>query len=120
MARIYNAPSEIKLPEFNWKDLKASKEAELKYEADLKQYLIERNARERKDITDVGEILSFPVADGYARYMLARMEPLELIHIALDDAYEFQYVGRLTVADVKDKIKSNKELAELFAKRKQG
>ena len=48
------------------------------------------------------------------------MEPLELIHIALDDAYEFQYVGRLTVADVKDKIKSNKELAELFAKRKQG
>lgn len=120
MAKIYQAPSEIKLPEFNWKDLKASKEAELKYEADLKQYLIERNAKGRKDITDVGEILGFPVADGYARYMVACMKPLELVHIALDDAYEFQYVNRLTVSDVKDKIKSNKELAELFAKRKQG
>lgn len=115
MAKIYKAPSEIKLPEFNWMDLNASREAEIKYEQDLKDWLVNRCIKTNKPTTEVGEIIRFPVADGYARYMVACMKPLELIHIALDDAWTFEYVDKLNANDVKQKIESAKAMARLFS-----
>jgi hypothetical protein len=115
MTKIYKAPSEIKLPEFNWRDLKASREAERKYEQDLKDWCVNRCTKTNKPTTDVGEIIGFPVADGYARYMVASMKPLELIHIELDDAWSFEYVDKLNAKDVKQKIESAKAMAKIFS-----
>lgn len=59
------------------------------------------------------------VADSYAVYIVASMKPLELVHIPIMDAWEFQYANRLTAKDVKEKIRSEKALQALFAKKKE-
>lgn len=118
MAKVYDAPKEIQIPEFNWEDLDANEKAENKYLADLKQWLTDRCVKGGKSTENVGEVLQFPAADGYACYMVSCMKPLELVHIALGDAWHFQYANRLTVKDVNDKIKSNKAMNELFNKKK--
>jgi hypothetical protein len=42
--------------------------------------------------------------------MVASMRPLELVHIPLGDAWNFQYTHNLTSKDVQQKIDSQKSL----------
>ena len=42
---------------------------------------------------------------------------VELVHIPLCDAWDFQYAHRLTKKDVEEKIKNQKALEELFKKK---
>ena len=48
------------------------------------------------------------MADGQAQYMVASMQPLELVHVPLNDAYEFEYAYLLTTKEVQQKIDQNK------------
>jgi len=114
MAKVFNAPAELKVPDLNWKDIPQYHKDCDKYFEDLKKLLIEKYKRTG---ANVGEIIKFPVADGYALYMVAGMKPVELIHIEIGDAWHFQYANRLTAKDVQQKIDQEKALAKLFSKK---
>jgi len=107
MAAIYSAPKSLTLPDLSdWKGYEA---ASKKYIQDLKEMVLRR-----KKGKNIGEIIRFPVADGYAEYMVASMEPVELIHIPLWDAWEFNYVHLLTAKEVQQQIDQQKAMAKLF------
>lgn len=112
MGKIYSPPAEIKVPVFNWAtiDIPAYENACNKFIEDLKAFCINRNNAEY-----VGEVIQFPVADGYAQYMVAALSPIELIHLPLMDAWEFQYANRLTKKDIIEKIEQRKALDDLFS-----
>jgi hypothetical protein len=106
MAKVYAPPKEIRVPDFdpeNWQ--KADKEFIQK----LRDYCLANGTGDLR-----GEVVSFPVADGAASYMVFTTKPLAFIHMPLGDAWQFQYVNRLTLADVKKQVKRRKALDELF------
>jgi hypothetical protein len=111
MGKIYLPPAEIKVPDFNWEDFDDYQKRENKFIDDLKQFCKQRNSGEY-----IGEVIKFPVADSYALYMVASLSPIELIHLPLMDAWEFQYIDRLTAQDIKEKIDNEKKLAKFFGK----
>ena len=121
MAKIYDAPQEMETPDFaydqngHW-DCKKYKQDNEKYIKELKVLLLKRKnilsgTKERKY---VGEIIRFPVADGHAEYMVASMNPLELVHLPLSDAWNFEYVHLLTAKEVTERLVAEKKMKELF------
>lgn len=64
-----------------------------------------------------GVILSFPYADGYAMYLVQKTSPLTLQHIPFGDAWQIPaaHLRGLTLADVKEQVRRNKGMRELFA-----
>jgi len=117
MATIYTVPKEIPFPEFNWKEVSKYKKDIEDHEARLKDWAIKRCEDGGKSTENVGEVIQFPVADGYAQYMVASIKPLQLIHLEYWDAYQFEYANRLTAKDVKDKVNQKKALNKLFGGR---
>ena len=114
MAKIFSAPNSIPLPQWSIKKTHQENMSEEKaYLDQLKDMLTKRKPTQKL----VGEIIQFPTADSYAQYMVASMTPLELVHIPLGDAWDFQYAHRLTKKDVEEKIKNQKALEELFKKK---
>ena len=116
-AQIYSAPKEIKQPSYaiNYStnfngELARIREEEKKYLKDLKDWLAKAGYTGKNS----GEVIQFPVADGYAQYMVISMKPLRLVHIPLGDAWDFQYAHRLTAKDVQEKIDGQKSLEKLF------
>jgi len=103
-AKVYQAPKEVSLPEFSFQNVSAWQENEKKYIEQLKEYLTKMNYVGK----NVGEILRFPAADGYAQYMVISMKPLMLIHLELGDAWTFQYANLLTAKEVQKKIDAAK------------
>jgi hypothetical protein len=50
---------------------------------------------------NTGKIVNFPVADGYAQYMIMEHgKTFALVHLPYGDAYKFPWVIRLTKRDV--------------------
>ncbi len=115
MGKVYSAPDEIKLPVINFGKTTSKEwlENDAKYLSELSAWCKRRNPN---DPDYVGEVLRFPVADGYALYMVAALKPIQLIHIELGDAYVFKYAELLKKADIKDKIDKSKEINTLFGK----
>jgi hypothetical protein len=111
MGKIYLPPAEIKVPDFNWENFDDYQKTENKFIDDLKQFCKQRNSGEY-----IGEVIKFPVADSYALYMVASLSPIELIHLPLMDAWEFQYIDRLTAQDIREKIDNEKKLAKFFGR----
>jgi len=123
MAKIYDAPQEMKTPDFTYDqnghpDIQKYKEDNEKYIKELKVLLLKR-----KNILSgtwsgpekyVGEIVRFPVADGHAEYMVASMKPLELVHLPLSDAWYAADVHLLTAKEVTERLVSEKKMKELF------
>lgn len=100
-------------PEVNYAMVQA---AEAEYIQELKQ---------RCEIPDgddyLGYVIQFPVADGYAQYLVVSLEPeVILIHLPFGDGYSFEYEHLLTIKEVKQKVDSAKAIAKLFADKKQG
>lgn len=115
MAQVYSAPDEIKQPEFNFENINQYRTDCDRYVNELKNWCVQR--AERAGVTDqyIGQVIRFPVADGYAEYMVASLKPtIQLIHIPLWDAWEFQYVSRLTQKDIIEKIDNNVKIKKLF------
>lgn len=68
----------------------------------------------------VGGILKFPVADGYALYLVQKAKPLTVQHIAYGDAYRVHdaLLRGLTRADVDKQLEGERIFRDFFAKQK--
>lgn len=112
--KIYSGIEGIEVPQFNWKDIQGTKQAEKDY-LDHMATVCKVNT-----LTDplVGKIAKFPVADGYAMYMVYSTRPLELIHLAVGDAWHYEHIIRLTLEDIKENIERQEALTKLFTKTK--
>ena len=112
MAQIFNSPDEVKVPELDFKNFAQYQKDCENYKKDLKAWL-NKNGFNGKN---VGEIIQFPVADGYAEYMVASMKPVKLVHMPLMDAWHFEYAHLMTAKEVQDKIDGQNALKKLFGK----
>lgn len=113
-AKIYSAPTEVKLPENTFDNVKDWEENDNKYIEALKQHLRELGYNGK----NMGEILQFPAADSYAMYMVISMKPLQLVHLELGDAWTFQYANLLTAKEVQKKIDGSKRFAAFLEENK--
>jgi hypothetical protein len=112
-AKIYSAPEEVKQPNYDFQNVSSWEEQEETYIKEVKNFLAERGYTGK----NAGEIIQFPVADGYAQYMVASMRPLMLVHLPLGDAWDWQFAHLLTAKEVQQKIDQRKALNELFNKK---
>lgn len=118
-ATIFSAPKHIKMPPFSEYtktgryDREAHNNAEQKYLDELKEFLVQRNKGEY-----VGETIQFPVANGYAQYMVASLKPVQLVHLDLGDAWEFAQIHLMTAKAVKEHIERAKAFAAIWKKAK--
>jgi hypothetical protein len=113
MAKVYETPIHIQVPEFNWENIEQYNKDCDKFKQDLKEFLLKRKKGKL-----VGEIVRFQVADGYAEYMVAGLKPVELVHIPTWDAWTYQYAYLLTAKEIEERINSERMLAELFGGKK--
>jgi len=109
MAKVI-AQHDIPFPD-NWDDMDAEHERGM---AKFKLW-----AQKCSDDKLTGETIRFQVADGYAVYGIVREKPLHLCHINEGDGYQIPdaHIRGLNLADVREMIRCEKALAELFAKR---
>lgn len=116
MATIYSAPEGYDAPEMNFKNFNRDEwlKKENGYIARLAEWCRNRNPNDHEY---VGKIIRFPVADGYAIYMVASLKPVQLIHVELGDAWHFQYAKNLTKKDVMEEVKRLEALNKLFSKK---
>lgn len=110
MAKVYSAPEEIKVPEFNFRDLKTSRENEKNYIEQIKEFA-KKNSKDQY----AGEEISIPHADGYARYIVFKSKPVNLIHLPIGDAWDAPLAHRLLTKDVVEMVNRAKSLSKLFS-----
>lgn len=71
--------------------------------------------RENGDHPLLGEVVKWGRADGYAVYMVYNVKPLQLIHLAIGDAYQVEdaLIRGLRPSDVEQMIRYNNLVANL-------
>ena len=108
MATIYSGIQGIRKPAItsDWQGYEKRAEA---YVQKIKDY-----AKANGTCPEAGKEIHFPVADGRACYIVLSLKPVELVHLDINDGWNFQYVNRLTATDVRAEIKRNEALAKLF------
>lgn len=96
MAKVFAPPKEVGPPpslRLDYRTYQAQQEAWV----DKLRSWVKANG----DDSDLcGRIVSFPVADGFAQYMVLRKRPLGLVHLPLGDAYQFRYAHLLNVKEI--------------------
>ena len=110
MGKIYNGIKGIAKPSFKVPfDYKV-------YEQQTEEYIkqIQKLARNQNKCPEAGEIIYFSVCDGKAAYVVLSLSPVELIHLDIYDGYQYEYANRLTAKDIREKIRQNKVLCEIF------
>jgi hypothetical protein len=67
-------------------------------------------------VAAIPNVIKFPVADGYALYHVKSEKPLVLQHIPYMDGYSIPaaHIRGLTLADVRQMLEREKNLAKLF------
>lgn len=110
-ATVYAPPSEIEAPDFMPYQDYGQRCAE--YQDKIREYC-EANGKGKFR----GQVASFGVADGSARYYVLSLSPLVLILDQSGDAWQYQYINRLTAGDIKARCNDEKKLAKLFGKSK--
>ncbi len=108
MAKIYGGVQGIRKPTFT-KDWQGWEKRTETYVQKIKDY-----AKANSKCPEAGKEIHFSVADGKACYIVLSLKPVELIHLDVYDGYNFQYVHRLTAADVRAEIKRDEAVAKLF------
>ena len=65
----------------------------------------------------LGQVVRWQRADGYAEYMVFNIEPLELIHLPLGDAYEVEapLIRGLERQDIEEMIEREDRIRKIFA-----
>ena len=111
MASIYSAPKEIQLPAFNFRDIEAWRKSEAEYIEKVKEFC-KKHSKDKSEY--VGEMISFPHADGKAFYMVFSLKPLRLVHIPIGDAWESPYADLLNKQRVIEMIEADRKMAQLF------
>ena len=102
MAKIFAAPSAIKLPDANSKNFELAEE---KYLKDLATW-----CRERYSGPLVGEVIRTPFADGEAAYMILRQKPFCLLHLELGDGWRADEIWErgISLSDARKRLGSLK------------
>jgi len=111
MAKVYSLPKEFKAPDFNWEDIEQYEKDCLDLTEKLREFCIKRNNQK-----NVGAVIKFQVADGYAEYMIVSTKPVELIHLPFWDCYQSETASLMTAKAIQDKIDQKIMLDKLFSK----
>lgn len=114
MAKIYDLPEGIEAPTLDVKDIKGYEVKCNELRDNLKKWLKDNGYTGKHS----GTCISFPVADGYAEYMVVSVRPVQLIHIPVWDAWHYPQANYLTAKEITDKIEADIRLAKLFPPRK--
>lgn len=119
MGKIYSGIQGLKLPDYG-KFLKTckAKDPYREYEKIEERYVesIIASAKAAAKCPEAGEEVHFPQGDGYARYVILNLKPVELIHLAVGDAWHFPYIERLTAEDIRKRMTNDKAIRKLFTK----
>lgn len=114
--QTYAAPEEIAVPGFLNEegrfDLAAYDKASEEYLTKISEYAKQFGAHKL-----AGEIVRTPFADGYAEYVVAKINgKVSLIHIPLGDAWrDARFERTATVAELTDMVALAKRRAALFS-----
>ena len=115
MATIFNLPPDVPAPKVDYKNY--NHELEKTREAD---FLVKLRAWLKERFTGdlVGEEVSTPRGDGYARYVIMRHKPFALIHLPLGDAWSADAVWErgIRLKDAREMIERNKAFKEMWNK----
>lgn len=113
MAKVYTLPEGFEAPEFNWEDIDQYEKDCAELVTRLKEWCIGRAPGQK----NVGEVIKFPVADGYAEYMVAGTKPVQLIHLPFWDAWQSETASLMTASAIQQKIDQQAAMNKLFAPR---
>lgn len=123
MAKIFSPPKGFEPPEFKRPTDGNYHQAVQDYHKLEQNYVksIKRAIREsyKPICPEAGKEIRFQVGDGYAVYVVARLKPVELVHVDAGDAWHFPYVHRLTASDVREEIRKQESIRKLFRKKTQ-
>lgn len=112
--KVYDSP--IEAPGLSFVDGRFSMEeterAESKYMEALTTYV-----KENFNGPLAGEVVRTPIADGYAQYMVAKVEgKTSLIHIPLGDAWtDARFERTVTVREIREILTRQRHIKELFS-----
>jgi hypothetical protein len=73
-----------------------------------------------KRCPEAGVLISFPVGDGKARYIVASLKPVQLVWIEEGSNYRFEYESWLTASDIRREIQKNETIKKLFKRKTSG
>jgi hypothetical protein len=113
MAKVYTLPEGFEAPEFNWEDIDKYNKDCAEHTERIKKWCVDRNPNQ----SNVGVVIKFPVADGYAEYMVAATKPVQLIHLPYWDAWQSETADLMTAKAIQDKVDQQVAMAKLFAPR---
>ena len=113
MAKVFLLPSGFEAPEFDWQNIEKYQKDCVFHTEKIKQWCVKRNPNQK----NVGEVIRFPVADGYAEYMVASTKPVELIHLPYWDAYQSETAPLMTAKAIQDKVDQARAMEKLFNKK---
>ncbi len=83
MAKIYSPPKNLPVPQPDYSlPGRGWEENEAEWTEKLRQYCLANG----DGSPEVGEVVSFPWADGCAMYMVLSLKPVKLVHMPLGDA----------------------------------
>lgn len=116
MAKIFNLPEGVKVPEFNFSDIEVSKQEEKTFLDALRLWC--KNNSKAVDKSYIGEVVKIPMGDGHALYMVSSLKPLELIHVPVGDAWDSPMAELLTTKKVVEMIDREKKIEAYFNARK--
>lgn len=111
MAKIYSGIDGIKCPKIE--DYPRDYDA---YDKACTDYLekVKKNLSETGRGPCRGKMIRSPRGDGYAIYVVASLNPLELVHIATGDAWDDPNAEYWTAAQVKAMIQREEGMRKLF------
>lgn len=111
--KSYTSP----IPEPNYGDYRNYAAIDEKYFSDMRVWLKENGWDRDKH---AGELVRFPMADGYALYMVAHNgKSMALFHCIVGDAWSIPlaHMRGIRVSDIRNEVIRAKNFAKLFARK---
>lgn len=111
MTTIYDISEQFEVPKLDFRSIKEYQNKFDKLRQDVSNWCKEQNPNDEY----AGETIKFPVADGYAEYMVLSVNPPELIFIPYMDEYFFQYDYLLGTDEIIEKVQQTRALNKIFS-----
>ncbi len=113
--KVFALPKEVPAPEPDYRNYDRDAEARKidEHKAKLKEHMRKLGYTGKR----TGSVVRYPVADGYAEYMLAEGRKSVLIHLPYYDGYHYRHIEYVPKAEILAEIEREKKIAALFAKK---
>lgn len=119
--QVYAVPGEVAVPGFEDSCLDGRYDREQddrvtnEFLAELKAWLVEHGYNRKL----TGEIVSFPIADGAAQYMVAEGKSTILVHLPIHDAWNIPaaHMRGLRKKDIVEQVERSRRIAAMFAEK---